>query len=208
MSNKVLACFYTEGATDKVFYNNLLNYMRTLSQSHKFSVDKVEKQDIKGIGNFQNKLIRKFKSEILPYKETHGYILIVFLCYDKDVFDLNKQPPIDREKLEKNLIEAGADKVIHIVANRSIEDVFLTDEKSIIKSLKLKNKDLNGIVGTGYEKLKTIYKKANKIYYKGDTVEDFVSKLDMAKICCVHCTMFSPICNELFEDLSCPSKKS
>ena len=84
MSNKKLVCFYTEGATDEVFYNNLLNHFRTLSSSNKFSIDYVKKYNIKGIGKFESKLIRKFRSEIVPYKKKEGCELIVFLCYDKD----------------------------------------------------------------------------------------------------------------------------
>lgn len=62
MSNKKLVCFYTEGETDEVFYDNLLKYFRTLSATKRFSVDYVKKQNIKGIGKFEGKLIRKFKS--------------------------------------------------------------------------------------------------------------------------------------------------
>lgn len=207
MSNKKLVCFYTEGATDEVFYNNLLNHFRKLSTSNKFSVDCVKKNNIKGIGKFESKLIRKFRNEIVPYKKNEKYELIVFLCYDKDVFDFNRQPPIDREKLEKKLISEGADKVVHIVANKSIEDIFLTDEASIIKALKLNRKKLGTISGSGYERLKKLYKEAKRIYYKGEHVEDFVQKLDMKKICCTHCSVFQPICDIMFTDLICSSKK-
>jgi len=207
MSSKKLVCFYTEGATDEVFYNNLLNYFRQLSRSRRFSVECVKKSNIKGIGKFESKLLRKFKNEILPYKKNEQYELIVFLCYDKDVFDFNRQPPIDRKKLEQNLLNAGADKVIHIVAEHSIEDIFLTDEETIIKTLKLKRKDLNNVSGTGYERLKKLYKGAKRIYYKGEKVEDFVEKLDMQKICCTHCSLFQPICDVMFTDLDCSYKK-
>lgn len=207
MSNKKLVCFYTEGATDEVFYNNLLNHFRTLSSSNKFSIDYVKKYNIKGIGKFESKLIRKFRSEIVPYKKKEGCELIVFLCYDKDVFDFNRQPPIDRKRIERNLITEGADKVIHVVANKSIEDIFLTDEENIIKALKLKRKSLGTLSGSGYERLKTLYKEAKRIYYKGENVEDFVEKLDMRKICCVHCAVFQPICDIMFTDLTCNSKK-
>ena len=205
MSNKTLVCFYTEGATDLAFYNKLLEHLRGESSTGKYSADKVEKQNIKGIGNFQNKLLRKFQNEILPYKK-EGYHITVFLCYDKDVFDFNKQPPVDRKKLEKDLRKAGADNVVHIVANRSIEDIFLTDEASIISYLHLKKKDLSSISGSGYERLKKLYRRANLVYYKGEKVEGFVEKLDMKRICCEHCKTFQPICEILFLDLVCSSR--
>ena len=164
MSNKVITCFYTEGATDEVFYDELRQYLRKHSVSQRFCVSNVEKSNIQGIGNFQSKLLRKFKSEILPLKKDETDEIVVFLCYDNDAFELvTKTPPVNRKKLEKDLIDAGANKVIHIVANKSIEDIFLTDIDSILSSLNLKKSDTNSLSGTGYEKLKKLYKKANKI---------------------------------------------
>ena len=208
MSNNIITCFYTEGATDEVFYDKLRQHLRKYSTSKKFYVSKVEKSNIQGIGNFQSKLLRKFKAEILPLKKDKADEIVVFLCYDKDVFELvSKTPPVDREKLEQDLLEAGANKVIHIVANKSIEDIFLTDIDSILTFLKLKKSDASSLSGNGYEKLKKLYKKANKIYQKGENVEGFVEKLDMDLICSIHCKMFSPICNILFNDFKCINKK-
>ena len=69
MSNNVITCFYTEGATDEVFYDKLRQHLRKYSTSKKFYVSNVEKSNIQGIGNFQSKLLRKFKAEILPLKK-------------------------------------------------------------------------------------------------------------------------------------------
>ena len=208
MSNNVIACFYTEGATDEVFYDKLRQHLRKNSLSKKFHVSKVEKSNIQGIGNFQSKLLRKFKAEILPLKEDKTDEIVVFLCYDKDVFELvSKTPPINRIKLEKDLKAAGANKVIHIVADKSIEDIFLTDIDTVLAFLKLKKSDIPSLSGSGYEKLKKLYKKANKIYQKGENVEGFVEKLNMDLICSTYCKMFSPICSILFNDFKCVNKK-
>lgn len=208
MSNRVITCFYTEGATDEVFYDKLRQHLRTHSISKKFCVSNVEKSNIQGIGNFQSKLLRKFKAEILPLKKNVTDEIIVFLCYDKDVFELvSKTPPVDRKKLENELIVAGATKVIHIVADKSIEDIFLSDINSILSFLKLKQSDASSLTGNGYEKLKKLYKKANKIYQKGENVEEFVEKLNMDLICSKYCEMFSPICTILFNDFQCKNKK-
>lgn len=208
MSNKIITCFYTEGATDEVFYDKLRQHLRKYSNSKKFYVSNVEKSNIQGIGNFQSKLLRKFKAEILPLKKDKTDEIVVFLCYDQDVFELvSKTPPVDREKLEKELLNAGANKVIHIVANKSIEDIFLTDIDTILSFLKLKKSDAASLSGNGYEKLKKLYKKANKIYQKGENVEGFVDKLNMDLICSTYCKMFSPICTILFNDFRCVHKK-
>lgn len=204
MSNKVIVCFYTEGATDEVFYGKLKNHFRKRSSSQKFCVSSIMVRNIRGIGNFQSKLLRKFKSEVLPLKTDKNDKIVVFLCYDKDVFELvSKTPPIDRKKLERDLLAAGANNVIHIVADKSIEDIFLTDIESILAFLKLKKRDTISLSGNGYEKLKKLYKKANRIYQKGEQVEGFVEKLNMDLICSTYCKMFSPICAILFNDFQC-----
>lgn len=204
MSNRIITCFYTEGATDEVFYDKLLQHFRKYSISKKFFVSKVEKCNIKGIAKFQSKLLRKFKSEILPLKKDKTDKIYVFLCYDEDVFELvSKKPPIDRKRLEKDLKAAGANKVLHIVAKNSIEDIFLTDSKGVLASLNLKSTDFASLTGSGYQKMKVLYRKANKIYQKGENVEEFVEKLNMDIICSKHCIMFSPICRILFNDFQC-----
>lgn len=63
MSNKkrTIVVIYTEGETDKVFYDRLLSYIKTKSNGNKFVVDEIKKTNISGIGNFKVKLINKFK---------------------------------------------------------------------------------------------------------------------------------------------------
>ena len=62
MSNKTLVCIYTEGATDKVFYDILIEHIRE-KYNKKFNVDEIKKYNIAGIGNFKTKLINKFNRE-------------------------------------------------------------------------------------------------------------------------------------------------
>ena len=103
MSNKSIVCIYTEGETDKVFYDKLLDYIKSKSINKQFIVDEIKKANIAGIGNFKTKLVNKFNKEINinKYKD---YQKIVVLCYDEDVFDLVHQtPPVDRKQLEKEL---------------------------------------------------------------------------------------------------------
>ena len=79
------------------------------------------------------------------------------------------------------LIDAGANKVIHIEAVHSIEDWFLYDLEGILRFLKLNNKiKVSG--NNGYDKLQRLYKKANKIYIKGMNSNGMVACLDLDKI--------------------------
>lgn len=209
MSNKICLCIYTEGATDLEFYNRLLDYIKSLSPNKQFAVDKIIKKNIQGIGNFKTKLMKKFKNEVVNNAEFKGYKKIVALCYDEDVFELTSQlPPLDRNALEKELLKNGADKVIRVVAKKSIEDIFLTDIESILKFLKIGANSIKGVRGSsGYEKLQNIYKKASKVYYKGEHVEGFVKSLDFKLICEKHCKTFQPLCEVLCENNLCLNKK-
>lgn len=71
--------------------------------------------------------------------EYQDYEKIICLCYDYDVFrdEHGPKPPINREKVESQLHQLGADKIIKIIANPCIEDFFLIDLESIRKYLRL-----------------------------------------------------------------------
>lgn len=204
MSNKkVIVCLYTEGATDKVFYDRLLDYVKTKAKNKKFIVDEIKKINIAGIGNFKTKLLNKFEREINITKY-RDYKKIVVLCYDEDVFDLvNQMPPIDRNQLENDLRNKGANEVIHLVAKKSIEDVFLLDVENIVRDLGLPKSSFNNLNGSGYKKLSTLYKKVQKVYVKGSSVESFVYKLNIEKICKIQCELYCILCSILLGDIGC-----
>ena len=144
MSNKTIVCIYTEGATEKVFYDKLLDFIKSKSANKRFIVDEIKKSNIAGIGNFKNKILNKFKKEIVS--RYINYKKIVVMCYDEDVFDfVNQTPPIDRSELEKDLVKNGADEVIHLIAKKSIEDLFLLDLNGILRSLKLSKDKIKNI---------------------------------------------------------------
>ncbi|MDD2377579.1 MAG: hypothetical protein PHE05_01950 [Bacilli bacterium] len=186
---KKCVTIYVEGQTDEEFYNRFKNIIKTKIPDKKFKVDVLKVVCIKGIGKFSGKLLARFKNEIINnYK---GYEKIVFLCYDHDVFEFGVRPPIDRKKLEEDLKNLGANKVYHIVADRTIEDFFMIDEQSIIKYLRLK-KRIKVKGKTGLEQIKYLFKCANRTYQKGSKVEGLVESLNMDLIC-------SKICEQLFE---------
>lgn len=202
MSSKTIVCIYTEGETDKIFYDRILDFIKTKSSNKKFIVEEIKKFNISGIGNFKTKLINKFKKEI-NIKKYKDYNKVVVLCYDEDVFDLvNQTPPIDRKQLEKELKSEGADAVMHLIARKSIEDIFLIDLDNIIKTLGISINTKN-LSGSGFQKLKTLYKKSNNVYVKGAKVEPFVYKLDIEKICNTQCEIYCMLCQVLLGQKAC-----
>lgn len=175
--NKCLVLF-VEGKTEVEFYKELIKHIRESTTSGKLN-HKIICRSVNGIGGFKKEVNRIFLKEILPKLE--GYSVVVALCYDTDVFGYVQKPKINWSDIEKILIQDGAEKVIHIRAEKSIEDWFLLDMEGIKRFLKLKS-DVQPNGANGYEKLKALFKKANKIYTKGQEVNGFVQVLDIGLI--------------------------
>lgn len=193
---------YVEGETDEEFYNKIKEHIKNKIPSKRFSVNALKVECIKGIGNFSTKLLNKFKKEILV--KYYGYEICVFLCYDHDVFEYSVNPPVDRNKLEKDLLDAGASKVKHIVAYRSIEDYLMIDVKGVLKFLRLKEN--TRVKGTnGLEKITNLFEKANRTYIKGTKVEGLIDSLDIEKICNKICSQLCSLCKEV--GLACDKQK-
>lgn len=197
MSNiKRCIAIYTEGETDEEFYNKILDNLRDKIPNKRFNVEAIEKTCIRGIGNFSKKLLNKFKENVcLKY---NNYEKIVILCYDLDVFFCSANPPVNREKLHNDLLAAGATKVIHIKANKSIEDVLLYDFEGIKKFLKLTKVTENDLPNnSGFIKIQFLFKKANRIYFKGYKIDKLINFLDLDKICNKFCNELKFLCNEI-----------
>lgn len=93
----------------------------------------------------------------------------------------------------------GASEVRLIKAIHSIEDWFLCDANGVFQYLHLpESTKLTG--RNGYEQLKKLFKKGNKIYIKGKTNGSFVQVLDMEKILLNRCSDISPLCTLLGVD--------
>ncbi len=175
--NKCLVLF-VEGKTEVEFYKELIKYIRECTASGKLN-HKIICRSVNGIGGFKKEVNRIFLKEILP--KLDGYSVVVALCYDTDVFGYVQKPKINWDNIEKMLLQDGAERVIHIKAEKSIEDWFLLDMEGVKKFLKLKP-DVQPSGVNGYEKLKSLFKKANKIYTKGQEVSGFVQVLDIGLI--------------------------
>ena len=177
--NKCLV-FILEGDTEKEFYKYLVQYIKKKHQVTKFST-RIEYLVVKGVGCFKKIAGRKFEKDVKKkYGSDCEYTVV--LCRDTDVFELSPKPPVKLEDVKKDFLEKGASRVIDVKAKHSIEDWFLYDLDGIAKFLKVeKPKNLKG--KNGYEKLQNLYKKANKVYYKGSKSNGLIQKLSMDVIC-------------------------
>lgn len=130
-------------------------------------------------------MLGKFKNEICS--KYNGYEKVICFCYDYDVFEFNQNPPINRAKMKKDFKIVGADKIIEVVAENTIEDFFLYDLEGIKKYLKLPKAYKISIKKLGLETIKKMFEDANRIYFKGESVEGLVKELDkkliLSKIC-------------------------
>ena len=174
--SKKCVVIYTEGETECEFYDYLLEGIKIKYNLQKFSVDKISKKNLKGITKFDKKIIKKFENDMKTiYK---GYEVIVFLCYDTDVFDCSAKPPVNWTNVEKELTRLGANKIYHLKAEKCIEDIFLLDLPGICKFLKISPiKKVSG--SDGVDKLKNLFSKGNRIYQKGFSCEGFVRSLNI-----------------------------
>lgn len=183
---------FIEGDTEEAFYKELLKNIRSLCGNNRFHLSKVIMKNLKGIGNYKKKVYRVFNDII---SKNSKIVFKVFLCYDSDVFEFSKKPPVTWKEVDKILIENGAKKIIHIKAKKSIEDWFLNDLAGICSYLKLPY-NTKSIGSDSIKRLEYLFRKANKVYIKG-RANDFVESLNIKKIMKSVCCEIKPLCKEL-----------
>ena len=176
--NKCLVLF-AEGDTEIEFYKQLAASVRKQRLVDRFDTN-IEFRNVRGVGGFKNIAFRKFVKEIKPkYGENCNFTIV--LCSDTDVFEFASKPPVKWDEVKRELVNKGASKIIHVQAERSIEDWFLYDTEGILAFLRLnKNTKVSG--KSGYDKLQRLYKQANKVYYKGIKSNGMIGRLDIEKI--------------------------
>ncbi len=185
---KYIAIF-VEGDTEVELYKKyILPDIKSKSSCSDFTC---KVYNVKGYGGFKRQVYGKLKNGIKIDGEDE---LVVVLCYDTDVFDIASTPLIDWKKVDKQLKNYGASKVIHIKAKKSIEDWLCIDAKSICKWLGIKLPAK--LSGNGYEKLRKLLAKRNKFYVKGRKVDGLLEKLDMKLIISEVYDQLEPLYNE------------
>lgn len=188
---KVVVIFI-EGDTEVEFYKELVRIMREHCGG-KLSCS-VETINAAGIGQYKRKVLGIFEKQIKPkYADADFYIA---LCYDQDVFELGKNPPVNWSVVKKEFLRSGAKEVCQIKAVRSIEDWFLCDPAGVLRYLKLPaDTKLPG--GSGFSRLKALFKRGKRVYIKGARTVGFVQALDVEKILSNICPSIAPLCRLL-----------
>ena len=183
-----IVSIFVEGDTEVEFYKALIENLRKCHDTA-FSC-KFEVKNMRGVGNYKSYAARTL-DEIL--RKNAGDEVHVFLCFDTDVFDFSKNPPIKVDDVKKELLKRGAVKISVIKAKRSIEDWFLYDLEGVLRYLRLPV-DTKRPKGSGQEALKALFKKKNRVYTKGLKTEGFISHLDIVKIMKQVCCEVKPLC--------------
>ena len=196
---KVVVIFI-EGETEIAFYKRFVGIMRTHCGGR--LTCSVETIDASGIGQYKDKVLRVFEKRVKrDYPNGEFYVA---LCYDQDVFEMGKNPPVNWREVRKAFLDSGAKEVCLIKAVHSIEDWFLCDTEGILRYLRL-HMDTKLPGGKGYERLKALFKQGQKMYIKGKTSGKFVQALDVEKILSDNCCDISPLCRLL--GVSCIQQK-
>lgn len=203
-SFKKCIVLYVEGQTEEEFYKKVKEYMKM-----KLSIFKVNQFKIVCVESntkFKNKLLSKFKNEIVVKYNKQDEIVVV-LAYDSDGYEYGKHPVVNREKIESELYSNGATKVIHLTAEKTIEDFIMLDKNGVLKFLGLPL--TTAVKGkTGLEQLQYLFGKKNRTYFKGHKVEGLLDHLDFNLICSKLCFKLSPLCHEVGIECSKDSMKS
>ena len=176
--------FFVEGDTEVEFYKQLMSELHRRCPQQRFSVDRIVYRNLQGITRYDKHALRVFKQDIkIRYSD---YEFTVVLCYDTDVFEFTANPPVNWGEVDKMLRKAGADRVVHLKAKRSIEDWFLLDLEGVCNYLKLP-KGTKIQQGRGLKTLQDLFRKKNRVYVKGANAADFIRCLDLTKIMCSLC---------------------
>ena len=184
---KVIILF-VEGYTEVDFYKALITDIRAL-HGEEFCCN-IEYKNMKGVGNYKNDALRRLGDVKRKYPESDIY---AFLCYDTDAFRFSRKPPVDMKEVRKQLLANGAKKVDLIEANKSIEDWFLYDFDGVKKYLRLSERTPKES-GTGQDVIKKLFKKAKRVYVKGDKLDGFIEKLNIPLIRVQVCSNLRPLC--------------
>lgn len=170
----VVVTIFVEGDTDYEFYQRLVAYLH--KQRGGILHCKVKYKNLKGSGNYQDEADSYFKKQIVvTYPDrTH----IVALCYDTDVSERLGHDPINWRRVEKRLRHSGADRIIHVKAEHTIEDWIMVDKEGIKRFLRLPKKTkLSNYSGLGG--LKKLFRLAEREYEKGEKCEGLINAFDV-----------------------------
>lgn len=178
MSNRGLLIF-VEGSFELAFFKAVVKAIQDQNTSPIVKHPLIIYKQLSRIGDHQNNAIRIFRSQVLI--DYSGVSFDVILCHDSTIVEFSPKPPIDWRLVRNKLISAGAKRVYHILADKTIEDWILLDYYGVLRYLNLPQDTI--ISGNdGITKLRNLYKKANNVYLKGGESNALVEHLDITKI--------------------------
>ena len=170
--------FIVEGDTEIRFYKKVMAYLRQDKNLKLNNNVEIEYINLKGVGNYQATACRKFQKAIQNHSSERN---VIFLCYDSDAVDYTENPPFHYEALARRLKEKGGDSVYPLKAVTSIESWFLLDESDLRQYLKLpKTVSFKGC--RSQKDLCDLFKKAHKVYVKGNGCQSLIDCLDIGLI--------------------------
>ena len=170
---------FVEGDTDQIFFEGLLEYYRNHSST---PVHSCEVKNLKGVSRYTSKVIGKLKNEICPKARKKGMEVKAVCCsYDTDVFEFAERPIVDWKKVERVVKALKIQNFCQIKVERMIEDWILDDIAGLSRYLKLNEvPKLSG--DNAFNKIQTLFKRANKVYLKGISIKGFVGEMDFTPI--------------------------
>jgi hypothetical protein len=163
-----------------VFFTELLSFYRKQSLT---PICSYEIQNLRGVTRYTSKVIGKLQNEICPNAYKKGLIVKAVCCsYDTDIFEFSEQLVINWNKVKREVKRIGIKQFCEIKVECMIEDWMLDDLMGLCSYLKIDTpRTLQG--KTGFEKIQTLFRKANKVYLKGVSIQKFIKNINMEKIC-------------------------
>lgn len=184
-----MVILFVEGDTEVEFYNKLINYLK-LKTGKGIQTEVI---NIRGVGKYKDRALRIFNKRIK--NKYPDYVYEVMFCYDTDVFEFANKPPINWKEITTGFESCGA-IVHHVRAKSCIEDWFLLDPVGICSYLRLSKKlTLKGYHGNNG--LQNLFRKANKVYIKGNACKGLVQALNMSSILPEICKEVHVICEAI-----------
>lgn len=170
---------FVEGDTDQIFFDGLLNFYRKQSAT---PIHSCEVKNLKGVSRYSSKVTGKLQNEICPKALKKGFEVKAVCCsYDTDVFEFAERPVVDWKKVEREVKMLGIKEFCQIRVERMIEDWILDDLTGLVKYLRLS--EAPKLLGNNaFDKIQILFKRANKVYFKGISIKNFVEVINYASV--------------------------
>lgn len=196
MNKKKVLIPFVEGETEQKFYDRLICHLSQIGKSP-FSLI-APSYNVTGIGGFKRFMPIRLQSEYFDNDKYSGFDFYIVFFYDQDVFR-RPNPPVDFRDIEKSIRKDNPNvslRFIHIQANQSVEDIFLSDCLSLERFLHIKfPTSFTPDADTGAKKMEFLYGMIDDFYIKGSLADGLSECFDMNTILSKNCHTFSKLCS-------------